>query len=146
MAWTYKEVETFVTEQTGEDAQRAEVEGPALLGPYTVWRVWTYDGKEYNAHYVVGEELIKELTLFHNFQPFANWLMKAFNATDSHSRRLDWLRSIVASIITLTLLGLVVWAVLKGQAAGVDFKWLVGALAATALGYLLGGWTRKARR
>jgi hypothetical protein len=146
MTWTYKEIESFAAEQTGEDAQKAEAEGPAVLGPYTVWRVWTYDGKEYNAHYVVGDELLKELKLFQNFQPFANWLMKAFNATDSHSRRLDWLRSIVASVITLTLLVLVVWAVLKGQAAGVDFKWLVGALAATALGYLLGGWTRKSRQ
>lgn len=146
MSWTYKQIEAFVAEQTGEDAQKAEAEGPAVLGPYTVWRVWTYDGKEYNAHYVVGDELLNELDLFQNFQPFANWLMKAFNATDSHSRRLDWLRSIVASMITLTLLALVVWAVLKGQASGVDFKWLVGALAVTALGYLLGGWTRKPRQ
>jgi hypothetical protein len=143
MAWKNREIEEFVAQQTGERTER-EVEGPAVLGPYTVWRVWTYDGKEYNAHYVVGDELMKELTLFENFPPFAIWLMKAFNATDSHSRRLDWLRSFVASIITLTLLALVVWAVLKGQAAGVDFKWLVGALATTALGYLLGGWVRRA--
>jgi hypothetical protein len=101
--------------------------------------VWTYDGKEYNAHYVVGEESRSKLTLFENFQPFANWLMDAFNAKDIHTRRLDWLRSGVATVITLTLLGLVVWAVVRGQASGVDFRWLVGALAATSLGYLLGG-------
>jgi hypothetical protein len=142
MAWTYSEVEQFVVEQTGEKTAR-EVEGPAVLGPYTVWRVWTNDGQAYNAHYVVGEELLKELSLFQNFQPFANWLMRAFNAKDSHSRQLDWLRSIVATIITITLLVLVVWAVLNGQAKGVDFQWLVGALAATALGYLLGGWVRR---
>lgn len=142
MAWTYKEIDAFVGDQTG-DATEREVEGPAVLGPYAVWRVWTFDGQEYHAHYVVGDELLKKLTLFENFQPFANWLMKAFNARDIHSRRLDWLRSIVASIITLTLLALVVWAVLNREAAGVDFKWLVGALATTALGYLLGGWGRK---
>lgn len=33
----------------------------------------------------------------------------------------------------------------KGQASCADFKWLVGALAVTALGYLLGGWTRRLR-
>lgn len=145
MTWTYGQIEEFVSKQTGEDPQKSEVEGPGVLGPYTVWRVWTYDGKAYNAHYVAGEELIGELTLYQNFQPFANWLMRAFNATDSHSRRLDWLRSLVATIITLTLLALVVWAVLNGQGAGVDFKWLIGALATTALGYLLGGWVRKPR-
>lgn len=142
MAWTYQQIEDFVIANTKEKATR-EVEGPAELGPFTVWRVWTYDGKEYNAHYVVGEELLNKLTIFQNFQPFANWLMRAFNAKDSHSRRLDWLRSIVATIITLSLLSLVVWAVVMGKAAGVDFRWLVGALATTALGYLLGGWVRR---
>ncbi|MDR6849379.1 hypothetical protein J2X47_001652 [Sphingomonas sp. BE270] len=145
MSWTFKQIEEFVASQTGEEPQRAEVEGPAVLGPYTVWRVWTYDGSVYNAHYVVGHELLKELQLFQNFQPFANWLMKAFNATEIHTRGLDWLRSIVASTITLTLLILVVWAVIHDKASGVDFRWLVGALAVTALGYLLGGWTRKSR-
>ena len=144
MTWTYKEIQAFTVEQTGEEFAR-EVEGPAQLGPYTVWRVWTNDGNAYNAHYVVGEELLKELALYHNFQPFANWLSVAFNAKDSHSRRLDWLRSLVATIITLTLLALVVWAVLQGKASGVDFRWLVGALATTALGYLLGGWVRRPR-
>jgi hypothetical protein len=142
MGWTYEQIEKYVAEQTGEKTERS-VEGPAVLGPYTVWRVWTFDGDEYNAHYVVGEELLKELTLFQNFQPFANWLMKAFNARDSHSRRLDWLRSLIAATITLTLLVLVVWAVVQGKAGDVDFKWLVGALATTSLGYLLGDWVRK---
>ncbi len=141
MTWNYAEIDSFVTTQTGEKTER-EVEGPAILGPYSVWRVWTFNGEEYNAHYVVGKESSKELTIFENFQPFANWLMIAFNVKDSHARHLDWLRSIVASIITLTLLGLVVWAVLNHK-TGVDFKWLVGALATTALGYLLGGWVRR---
>jgi hypothetical protein len=145
MTWNFKQVETFVVGETGEVVQRS-VEGPAMLGSYTVWRVWTYDGNEFNAHYVVGDELLDTLTLFYNFQPFANWLMQAFNATERHTRSLEWLRSIVATTITLTLLALVVWAVLKGQATGVDFKWLVGALAATSLGYLLGGWTRNPRQ
>lgn len=141
MTWNYAEIDNFVTTQTGEKTER-EVEGPAILGPYSVWRVWTFNGEEYNAYYVVGKESSKELTIFENFQPFANWLMIAFNVKDSHARHLDWLRSIVASIITLTLLGLVVWAVLNHK-TGVDFKWLVGALATTALGYLLGGWVRR---
>ena len=142
MAWTNKQIEKFVCDNSGEKTERS-VEGPALLGSYAVWRVWTFDGSEYHAHYVVGEELLDRLTLFEDFQPFANWLTRAFNAKDSHNRRLEWLRSTIASIITLTLLALVVWAVPKGQAAGVDFKWLVGALATTALGYLLGGWVRR---
>lgn len=142
MAWTYQQIKDFVAQETGENPER-DVEGPALLGPYTVWRAWTYDGNEYHAHYVVGEELMQELNLHQDFQPFANWLMRAFNAKDTHTRRLEWLRSIVAALITLTLLSLVVWAVLKGQANDVDFQWLVGALAATALGYLLGDWVRK---
>jgi hypothetical protein len=138
MEWTNKDIARFVTDKTKESFERT-VEGPALLGSHFVWRVWTNDGQEFNAHYVVGNELLKELTLFENFQPFAIWLTKAFNATDSHARKLDWLRSMVATIITLTLLALVVWAVTKGQVTSVNFQWLVGALATTALGYLLGG-------
>lgn len=142
MTWSNRDIDNFVAKETGEKSER-EVEGPALLGPHTVWRVWTFDGKSYNAHYVIGDETLEELELLENFQPFANWLTRAFNAKDTHSRRLEWLRSIIASVITLTLLALVVWAVLKGQASGVDFRWLVGALATTALGYLLGDWVRK---
>ena len=69
--------------------------------------------------------------------------MDAFNVKDAHTRRLEWFRSAIAAMITLTLLALLVWAVLRGQAAGIDYKWLAGALAATSLGYLLGGWTRR---
>jgi hypothetical protein len=138
MAWTYQQIKDFVAVQTGEEVER-EVEGPAVLGPYMVWRAWTFDGHEYNANYVVGEELLDKLSLYENFQPFTVWLMTAFNAKDVHMRRLDWLRMTVATIITLTLLALLVWAVLAGKATGVDYKWLAGALAVTALGYLLGG-------
>ena len=142
MSWSYQQIEEFVAQQSGEKTER-EVEGPAILGTHQVWRVWTFANNEYNAHYVLGNEFMNELTLFENFQPFANWLMKAFNAAERHNRGLDWLRSTVASVITLTLLALVVWAVLSGKASSLDFKWLVGALATTALGYLLGGWVRK---
>ena len=142
MDWTYDQLFSFVEEQTGEKRQD-EPEGPAILGPYTVWRCWTYDGKEYHAHHVIAVEGWSSLELKRDFQAFANWLMRAFNATELHTRRLDWLRNGVAATITLVLLGLVVWAVLNDKAQGVDFRWLVGALATTSLGYLLGGWTRK---
>lgn len=142
MPWSFQQIEDFVAEKSRQKTQR-EVEGPAILGTHQVWRVWTLHDEEYHAHYVLGNEFMQELTLFEDFQPFANWLMKAFNAAERHNRGLDWLRSMVASIITLTLLGLVVWAVLGGKASTVDFRWLVGALATTALGYLLGGWVRK---
>lgn len=142
MKWTYKEIDKFVAQMTKEQSQNT-VEGPAVLGRYYVWRAWTFNGSEYNAHYVIGDISKESLALFENFQPFGNWLMDAFKAKDVHSRRLDWLRSIVASIIILTLLTLVVWSVINDKAADIDFKWLVGALAATALAYLLGDWVRK---
>ncbi len=142
---TFEEIEAFVRDRTGERTERA-VEGPAVLGQYVVWRVWTNDGREYHAHYVVAEEGVTALLLFQDFQPFANWLMRAFNVSDAHGRRLDWLRAGVAATIMLVLLALVVWAVLTRQAANLDFKWLAAALATTSLGYLLGGWVRVPRR
>lgn len=69
--------------------------------------------------------------------------MRAFNAKDVHGRRLDWFRSAIAATIILALLGLVLWAATSGDAAGIDYRWLVGSLAATSIAYLLGGWTRR---
>ena len=140
--WDLDEVMAFVVEKTGEKSER-DVEGPALLGPFTVWRAWTYDGREYHAHYVIAEDGVDHLTFKRDFQPFANWLTRAFNAKDMHGRRLDWFRSGIAAAIILAMLGLVLWAVTTKQATGIDYRWLVGALAATSIAYLLGSGTRR---
>jgi hypothetical protein len=140
--WDEADIIAFTVEKSGEQSERA-IEGPALLGPYTVWRSWTFDGQEYHAHYVVAEEGVDQLVFKRDFQPFANWLMRAFNAKDIHGRRLEWFRSGVAALIVLALLGLVLWAVTNRQATGIDYRWLVGALAATSIAYLLGSWTRR---
>lgn len=137
--WTEDEIRAFVEERTGQDGDA--IEGPAVLGDFLVWRCWTWDKKEWHAHYVLANEESGELALKNDFQNFANWLMRAFNAKDLHARRLDWLKSIVATITMLTLLALVVWAVIAGRATGVDFRWLVGTLAASSIAYLLGGGT-----
>ena len=141
--WDEADIMKFATQKSGERSERA-VEGPAVLGSFTVWRAWTFDGNEYHAHYVIAEESSDGLLFKRDFQPFANWLMRAFNAKDVHGRRLDWFRSVIAAVIILALLGLVLWAVTTKQATGIDYRWLVGALAATAIAYLLGGWTRRA--
>ena len=140
--WDEREIMEFAARKSGEQSERA-VEGPALLGPFTVWSAWTYDGNEYHAHYVIAQEGRDELIFKRDFQPFANWVTRAFNAKDAHGRRLDWFRSGVAAVIILALLGLVLWAVTTKQATGIDYRWLVGALAATSIAYLLGSWTRR---
>jgi hypothetical protein len=140
--WDERDIMDFAATKSGERSERA-IEGPAVLGIYTVWRAWTYDGHEYHAHYVIAEEGRDDLIFKRDFQPFANWLMRAFNAKDMHGRRLDWFRSGVAAVIILALLGLVLWAVTEGKATGIDYRWLVGALAATSIAYLLGAWTRR---
>ena len=140
--WDEADIIAFTGEKSGEQSERA-IEGPALLGQFTVWRSWTFDGNEYHAHYIIAEEGSDELLFKRDFQPFANWLTRAFNAKDMHGRRLDWFRSAVAAVIILAMLGLVLWAVTTRQATGIDYRWLVGALAATSIAYLLGNWTRK---
>ncbi len=140
--WDENEIMDFAAAKSGEQSERA-IEGPALLGPYTVWRCWTFDGNEYHAHYVIAEEGRDELVFRRDFQPFANWLTRAFNEKDAHGRRLDWFRSFIAALIILALLGLVLWAVTTNQVTGNDYRWLVGALAATSIAYLLGNWTRR---
>ena len=140
--WDEQDIIDFTVEKSGERSER-DIEGPAILGSFTVWRSWTFDKKEYHAHYVIAEEGHDTLIFKRDFQRFANWLTRAFNAKDAHGRRLDWFRSIIAGLIILALLGLLFWAVTNEQAKGIDYRWLVGALAATSMAYLLGNWTRK---
>lgn len=132
----------FAVQESGEKDANC-IEGPAQLGDYTVWRCWTSDGDEFHAHYVVAKKGRVELEFKRDFAPFANWLLHAFDAADVHGRRLDWLRSIIASVITLALVAILLWAVGTGQAKGIDYGWLIGALAAAGLGYLLGKWVRR---
>lgn len=140
--WDEADIVKFTELKSGEASER-EIEGPALLGPYTVWRSWTFGNGEYHAHYVIAREGSEELVFKRDFQPFANWLTQAFNARDAHGRRLDWFRAVIAAVIILTLVGLVIWAVTTKQATGIDYRWLVGALATTSIAYLLGSWTRR---
>lgn len=139
--WARDELIRFVEQSSGESFAR-EIEGPALLGLFTVWRIWTEDDEEYHAHYVIAEAGRDTLEFRQDFQPFANWLTRAFNAKNAHERRLDWYRSVIAGVITISLLGLVLWAATSGRAS-VDYRWLVGALAGTSIAYLMGDWVRK---
>lgn len=142
MEWDESDVMAFAVKRSGEKSAK-EVEGPALLGDFTVWRCWTCDGKEYHAHHVIAQKGSRELQFARYFPYFASWLTRAFNETDAHERRLDWLRSGIAALTVLALLFLVGWAAMTGNAKQIDYKWLVGALAASSFAYLLGPWTRR---
>jgi len=144
--WRDDEIRTFVVNTTHEEDQNY-VEGPAVLGKNVVWRCWTRDADgEYHAHYVIAGPTSEDLQLLEDFQRFAVWLAIAFNIEDAHERWLDWVRSVVAATIILTLLGLCVWAFTHGQAKDIDFMWLVAGLTASSVAYLLGDWTRRRRR
>lgn len=146
MEYDEPDILKFVRERTSHEGE-TYVEGPVYLGQYRTWRVWTYGGGEYHAHYVIQNGDKPGLSFKRDYQAFAHWLTHAFDVSKIHTRRLEWFRNIIAASIVFSLLGITIWAIVAERIGtgpqDINYRWLVGALAASSIAYLMGDWVRR---
>ncbi len=146
--WDEKEISEAVASKFDQRDENA-VEGPARLGSFRAWRVWTFGNGKYHAHYALAKD-DEPLLIFRNFQPFADWLRVAFDDEKrvrelalTDERRRAWARLAVAAIIVLVMLGLVVFMVVGRNDSNFSVTYVVTALLGGGVAYLLGDWVRK---
>lgn len=134
MFMTNDELGEKVAEIYGQRFQKGEVEGPNLFGPYVARRVWTYDGKEFHAHYAIEHR--GKLQTFEDFAPFAVWLAGEFSLDDRMGRTERMIGIAVATCVVLVALGLLVYLVGWQPQEAAYVKYLLSAVVGGAAMYL----------
>lgn len=134
MAMTTAElIEAVCAKFKEEDA--GWVEGPHHIGEHEISRVWTKDDDgEYHAHYAV--ETGANVRIFEDFGPFASWLAYHFDLDHAARRRLELIRTLIASAVILAAMAMVGFLVVQNPAGAFPIAYVLTTIVGGGAGYL----------
>ncbi|WP_145998355.1 hypothetical protein [Caulobacter flavus] len=111
------------------------VDGPSHLGSHAVWRIWTYNGDDYQARYAV-EDTAGSLVFFESIPDLCNWINSKFDLHGYKNRTLNSVPIWVAAAVVIAGMALISYIAITGPQQSFPLTATLTAVLGGGAGYL----------